>query len=275
MPLEEAQLTEEVADLALGEAVARYMATLSAEEKAAAQPDLNRFMRWFGSQRPIGTLTPAEIENYAERISQSDVDYAKKLEIARLFLIAAKKQRWTKTNLATSLKLRKTRPRLRPAITQPKTATKVVLTPEGHAELKAELEALKIRRLELIEEIRRAAADKDFRENVPFHAAREQKGHVEGRIMELEETLKVAEITDSNSESSVRVNIGNTVVICDIATGEEHRYMLVSPREVDLSKGKISSVSPIGQALVGKSEGDTAEVIAPAGKLKFRIKRVE
>jgi transcription elongation factor GreA len=149
------------------------------------------------------------------------------------------------------------------------------LTQEGYASLEKELAELKGRRFQLIEEIRRAAADKDFRENVPFHAAREAKGHVDGRIMELEATLKSARILDAAEDTSLHITIGHTILLCDLSSGEECRYMLVSPREVDLAKGRISSASPIGRAVIGKSEGETAEVAAPAGKTQYRIKRIE
>jgi transcription elongation factor GreA len=268
-------LTEEVGELNLGEATSRYLATLSAEEKTATQADINRFTRWFGSQRPITSLTAPEIENYAERMSQSDTDYIKRLETAKLFLTAAKKAKWTKTNFATNLKIRKTKTRSKASTKPGIHAKKVVLTAEGHEELKAELVNLKNQRLEVIEEIRKAAADKDFRENVPYHAAREQKGHIEGRISELEETLKLAETMDGNNHNSMRVAIGNTVIICDLITGEEMKCVVVNPREVDMMRGKISYVSPIGQAIMGKCEGETAEVSAPLGKLKYHIKHIE
>jgi transcription elongation factor GreA len=269
-------LTEEVADLSLGEAAKRFLATISAEERTNSQADINRFTRWFGSQRPISSLTAAEVENYAERMSQSDSDYTRKLENVKVFLTAAKKVKWTKTNFATSLKTRKTKSKNQTRSTKTiTTINRVVLTEEGHAELKAELINLQNQRLEVIEEIRKAAADKDFRENVPFHAAREQKGHIEGRILELEETLKLAETMDGKNHNSIRITIGNTVVICDLTTGEEMKYMVVNPREVDLVRGKISYVSPIGQAIMGKSEGDTAEVSAPVGKIRYQIKHIE
>jgi transcription elongation factor GreA len=269
-------LTEEVGELSLGEAASRYLKELNAEERASIQADINRFTRWFGSQRQIASLSAAEIENYAERMSQSDTDYARRLEAAKAFLTAAKKAKWTKTNFATNLKIRKTKTH---SSTTGKNKLppkkKVVLTAEGHEKLKTELTNLKSQRLEVIEEIRKAAADKDFRENVPFHAAREQKGHIDGRIMELEETLKVAETVDGNNHTTLRATIGNTVILCDLSTGEECSYILVNPREVDLIKGKISYVSPIGQAVIGKCEGETAEVIAPVGKLIYQVKQIK
>jgi len=267
-------LIEEVGELNLGEAASRYLATLSTEERNSIQADINRFTRWFGSQKQMASLSAAEIENYAERMSQSDTDYVKKLETAKAFLTAAKKAKWTKINYATNLKIRKTKTHSNSNTKKRPPTKKVVLTAEGHEKLKAELSSLKNQRIEVIEEIRKAAADKDFRENVPFHAAREQKGHIEGRIMELEETLKIAETMDGNNHTSLRVAIGNTVVLCDTNTGEESCYILVNPREVDLIKGKISYVSPIGQALMGKCEGETAEVIAPVGKLVYQVKQI-
>ncbi len=267
-------MTEEVGELNLGEAASRYLATLSTEERNSIQADINRFTRWFGSQKQMASLSAAEIENYAERMSQSDTDYVKKIEAAKAFLTAAKKAKWTKINYATNLKIRKTKTHSNSNTKKRPPTKKVVLTAEGHEKLKAELSSLKNQRIEVIEEIRKAAADKDFRENVPFHAAREQKGHIEGRIMELEETLKIAETMDGNNHTSLRVAIGNTVVLCDTNTGEESCYILVNPREVDLIKGKVSYVSPIGQALMGKCEGETAEVIAPVGKLVYQVKQI-
>jgi transcription elongation factor GreA len=268
-------VTNEVADdISLGEAAKNFLASLTAEERAASQTDINRFVRWFGSQRPIAGLNAPEIENYSERLSQSDKDYSRRLEVVKAFLAGAKKFKWTKSNLGTNLKPRKTRSKTRATSSRPAPA-EVILTQEGHSQLVEELDGLKARRLQVTEDIRKAAADKDFRENAPLHAAREEKGHIEGRIMELEATLKAARIMDMAKEISIHVSIGKTVVVCDLSTGEEARYTLVSPREVDLVRGKISSVSPIGQALLGKREGQTCNVTAPVGTLRYKIKRVE
>jgi transcription elongation factor GreA len=268
-------LTNEVAEICLGDAASRFLATLTADEKASSQPDLNRFVRWFGSQRPLASLNAAEVENYAERLSLSDKDYSRKLEAVKTFLAGAKKAKWTKSNLGTSLKIRKSKTRAASTETRAAASDEVLLTPHGHAQLEAELAALKKQSMEVIEDIRRAAADKDFRENAPLHAAREEKGHIEGRIMELEATLKSARILDGTTRASVHVAIGNTVVLCDLNSNEEMRYTLVSTREVDLGLGKISCVSPIGQAVLGRSEGETCDVAAPVGRLRYRIKRVE
>jgi transcription elongation factor GreA len=150
-----------------------------------------------------------------------------------------------------------------------------LLTRQGYAELETELAALKSKRLDAIDEVRRAAADKDFRENVPLEAAREQRGQLEGRILKLEGTLKSAVVMDEKRNATLRVSIGDSVILRDLDSGKEMRYTLVSPREVDPTRGKVSSASPIGQAVIGRGQGEIVEVVAPAGKLRYQIKQVE
>jgi transcription elongation factor GreA len=261
-------------NLTLNEAAGHFLASLAPEEKAAVQPDIYGFVRWFGRECPIGDLTPAEVGNYAERLSVSDTDYMKKLEVIRSFLAYAKKAGWSKTNLATHLKAKKRQAKPK-SVPRPSASGPVVLTQEGYARLETELSALRSRRHEVIDEIRRAAADKDFRENVPLQAAREEHSHLEGRIIELEETLKSAVFIEQKAGAVVSVGIGDGVVVIDLESAEELHYTLVGPREVDLSRGLISSLSPLGQALLGKSPGSVVEITAPAGKLHYRIERIE
>jgi transcription elongation factor GreA len=141
--------------------------------------------------------------------------------------------------------------------------------------MKGELDNLKKRSRGLMGEIQRAAADKDFRENAPLHAAREERGHVEGRIKELEQTLKATTIIEEKKAPTKKSSIGDSMVVCDLTSGEECRYMIVDPREVNIAKGKISIASPLGKALLGRSDGETVEISAPAGKLRYQIKRIE
>jgi len=98
---------------------------------------------------------------------------------------------------------------------------------------------------------------------------------LEGRIRELEEALKLATIIDEKQSVTSKVGVGDSVILRDLATNEELRYMLVGPREVDPTRGKISNASPIGRAIVGRGEGEVVEVAAPAGKLRYEIKQIE
>ena len=149
------------------------------------------------------------------------------------------------------------------------------MTQQGYTELEAELATLQSKSSQAIDEIRRAAADKDFRENAPLQAAREQRGQLEGRIMELEETLKSALVIDEKRENTLTVSVGDSVILVNLNSGEELRYTLVSPREVDPAGGKISHVSPIGRAIIDRGQGEIVEVAAPVGKLRYQIKQVE
>ena len=260
-------------DINLGEAATRFLASLSPEERGAGQQEVYRFVRWYGRERPLAGLTAPEVANYAERLSLSDASYVKKLEVIRAFLIYAKKEGWSKTNLATQLKAKKGKTLVRASSRRVQSQT-VSLTEQGYAELKAELDTLKSRRLQAIDEMRRAAADKDFRENAPLEAAREQHGQLEGRIEELEETLKSASIVGREEKDKLKVDIGGSVILSDLASGEELRYTIVSPREVNPTQGKISSASPIGRALIGQGQGEVVEVVVPAGRLRYQIKQV-
>ena len=139
----------------------------------------------------------------------------------RAFLAYAKKAGWSQTNLATHLKTKKGKSGPAVAAGGRNQPEAVSLTQQRYDELKAELENLKKRSRELVGEIQRAAADKDFRENAPLHAAREERGHVEGRIKELEETLKAATIIEEKKEPALKSSIGDSIVLCDLASGEE------------------------------------------------------
>ncbi len=267
-------MSNDKSGLGLGESAAQFLAKLSSAEREISQPEVYRFVRWYGSEKPLAGLTAPEVASYAEQLSQSDTDYAKKLELIRAFLAYARKQGWSLTNLAAHLKTKKGK-------SGPQVAGRrgqreaVSLTRQKHEELKTELAGLKVKSRELIEDIRRAAADKDFRENAPLAAAREQRGHVEGRIKELEETMKMVTIIGEKREPTLKTSVGDTVLVSDLESGEEVRYMIVDPREVDPSKGKISMASPLGKGLIGRSHGDVVEISAPAGKLRYQLKSIE
>jgi transcription elongation factor GreA len=256
----------------LGEAASSFLASLTAEEGEQSQQAVYGFVRWYGAKRPLAQLTAHEVENYAERLPSAQANYSKNIEQLKAFLTYAKKRGWSQTNLATHLKARKTKARLpSPARRRPNTP----LTRQGYNELEAELAKLRNRRLEVIEEMRKAAADKDFRENAPLDAAREERGHIEGRIRELEETLKTAIIIDEKQKAGLKVSVGDSIILFDPDSGEELRYTIVSPREVDPTRGRISSNSPIGKAIIGRAQGETVEITAPLGKLRYQIKQIE
>jgi transcription elongation factor GreA len=257
----------------LGEAAERFLAHLPAKEREASQPEVYKFARWYGWERPFSQLAPPHVASYAEQLSVSDTDYGRKLVMVRSFLAHAKKAGWSLTNLATHLKTKKGK--TGPQGRGKRTMESVTLTRQKYDELVAELGNLKKRSQELVGEMRLAAADKDFRENAPLQAAREERGHVEGRLKELEEAVKTATIIEDRKEPGVKSGVGDSIVLKDLASNEELRYRIVDPREVDASKGKISIASPLGKGLIGKKTGDIIEITAPAGRLRYQITGIE
>jgi transcription elongation factor GreA len=261
----------------LGESVTLYLAKLTVKNREESQTEVFKFARWCGWDRSFSQLAGPAVAGYAETINISDLDYEKKFNTLRGFLAHAKKAGWSQTNLSTHLKSKKGK-----SGSAAKKAGKnagqpevVSLTQERYDEMKAELENLKKRSTGLMGEIQRAAADKDFRENAPLHAAREERGHVEGRVKELEYSIKYAKIIDENKGNSVKSTIGDCILVCDLGNNEECRYTIVDPREVNVAKGKISIASPLGKALLGRADGDTIEINVPAGKLRYQIKKIE
>ena len=258
----------------LGEAASRFLAKLPAQERGVSQQEIYKFVRWYGWERPLAGLSAPEVGKYAEQLSQANTDYVRKLELIRGFLVYAKKEGWSNDNLAIHLKARRGKTRVRPS-SRRDTSKPISLTQQGHDELKAELTALLNKRTRVIEDMRRAAADKDFRENAPLDAVKEERGHLEGRIMALEETLKSAVIIDGRREDTSRVTVGDSIVLQDLTSGEELSYTLVSPKEVDPTRGKISGASPVGKATIGKAQGEIVEVTVPAGRLRYQIKHID
>jgi transcription elongation factor GreA len=150
---------------------------------------------------------------------------------------------------------------------------KVPMTVEGATRLKAELQRLKtVDRPEIIRAIAEARSHGDISENADYDAAKERQGFIEGRIATVEEKLANAQVIDPASlDAGGRVVFGATVELADANTDERAVYQIVGDDEADIKHGKISVSSPIARALIGKAEGDTADVQAPGGVRSYEI----
>ena len=257
------------------EAVGQYTGTIKAQEDhEELERELYRFVNWCGIDRPISQLSPPEIGEYSDRLAGTGTrpQAAEHLQIVRQFLTFARKKGLVEANLAMHVRVR--RPRGRPG-RQTGAPESASLTKEGHAELVAQLERLKEERTAVALEIQKAAADKDVRENAPLEAAREQSGHIESRIRSIEDTLKSAVIIDSSHpEPTETVRLGSRVSVDDLTAGRKASYTLVHRTEANALEGRISDISPLGKALVGRSVGHEVEVETPRGKTRFRILEV-
>jgi len=149
----------------------------------------------------------------------------------------------------------------------------IPITARGAERLKAELQRLKaVDRPMVIQAIKEAREKGDLSENAEYDAARERQGFIEGRILELEGKLGSLQIIDpATVDAGGRVVFGATVELEDASSGEVVKYQIVGDDEADIKSGMISVSSPIARALIGKTEGDIAEVLAPAGKRSYEI----
>ena len=151
------------------------------------------------------------------------------------------------------------------------------ITLKGAQRLREELEHLKSdKRPKVIAAIAEAREHGDLKENAEYHAAREEQGFIEGRIKQLEGELSHAEIIDiSKLNAGSKIVFGATVVLADVETDEEKKYQIVGDLEADIKLGLIAISSPVARALIGKNEGDTVAIAAPAGQREYEIVSVE
>ena len=149
----------------------------------------------------------------------------------------------------------------------------IPITTRGAEKLKAELHRLKtVDRPAVINAIAEARAQGDLSENAEYDAAKDRQGFIEGRIQEIESKLAAAQVIDPSSlDAGGKVVFGATVELEDEESGEKVRYQIVGEDEADLKLGLINVSSPIARALIGKEEGDTAEVQAPGGVRRYEI----
>ena len=147
------------------------------------------------------------------------------------------------------------------------------MTVMGAQRLKAELQRLKtIERPSVIQALAEARSHGDLSENADYDAAKERQGFLEGRIAEVESKLANAQIIEpSEIEADGSIMFGATVDLEDLSSGLRVAYQIVGDDEADIKHGKVSVSSPIARALIGRGEGDTAEVQAPGGTRQYEV----
>lgn len=152
---------------------------------------------------------------------------------------------------------------------------KLPMTSSGFDRLHDELKRLKtVERPAVIRAIEVAREHGDLSENAEYHAARERQSFIEGRLAELEDKIRRAEIIDVSKLSGDTVKFGATVTLADEDTDEESKYQIVGADESDISAGLLSITSPLARALIGKSVGDSVEVNTPGGARSYEIIKI-
>lgn len=153
---------------------------------------------------------------------------------------------------------------------------RVPITSDGYERLKIELQRLqREERPAVIKAIEEARGHGDLSENAEYEAAKNKQSLIEGRIQDLCQKLAECEVIDTSGESNGKAVFGSKVVMEDLASGDVVTYTLVGPYEADVQLGTISVTSPIGKALIGKSEGDEVRVQTPGGLKTFEVLEIQ
>ena len=152
---------------------------------------------------------------------------------------------------------------------------RIPITREGLERLKAELSHLEgVERPQNIRAIEEARGHGDLSENAEYHAAKERQSFLDGKINELKTIIGKSEVLEVENGPANRVVFGRTVLLYDLKAEEEVRYQLLGPYESDPENGKISVISPLGQALIGKEVGEEVSVKTPGGIQEFEIMEI-
>ena len=148
----------------------------------------------------------------------------------------------------------------------------VILTPNGHAKLKEEIEHLStVKRREVAERIKQAREFGDIAENSEYDDAKNEQAMLEHRIAMLEERLKAARVIEKRDVKTDVVSVGTVVRLRDVDAKETIEYTIVGSAEANPAEQKLSNESPVGRAIIGRKKGETVEVVAPRGSLKYKI----
>ena len=152
----------------------------------------------------------------------------------------------------------------------------VILTPEGFEKLKQEIETLRtVKRREVAERIRIAREFGDIQENAEYDDAKNEQALLEHRIATLEDRLRNARVIEKGEITTDVVSIGSMVRLRDVDAKKTFEYHIVGSAEANPAENKLSNESPVGRAIIGKKKGETVEVTAPRGALKFKILEIK
>ena len=234
---------------------------------------VTRFISWAGGERDIRDLTAHQMTLYQDAQGSNVADLSQRLLPVKAFFAYAKKRSWLDNNLGIHLRVKKAQ-RAAEAV-QAGAEEAVEMTAEGLQLAKTELERLRAERPRIAKQLEEAMADKDFRENAPLDAARDQQAHVEARIRDLEHDIAHAVVSSRRGTADGGAHLGSTLTVTNLVSNRTVQYTLVGQNEVDAGAGRISNASPVGRALIGSQAGDNVQVVTPSGTIGFRVDEVE
>tara|TARA_B100000941_G_scaffold87542_1_gene60542 strand:+ start:1635 stop:2519 length:885 start_codon:yes stop_codon:yes gene_type:complete len=265
--------TENISEInSLSDAFQFYVKTSSRKLNNTAQQEIGRMVRWLGPDRSVETITPSEIGVYSDEFAKRSSTDTSPQKVAHIkkFLTFLRSSELTNSNLASHLRMKKSNVGKITKRLEDSKVQQINLTEAGYKDYEKQLKDFKSERPQLAEEVRRAAADGDIRENAPLDAAREKIEMVNSKIFEIESILKIANIID-NTSGGDRIVIGSKVSVKNHNNNNNYDYQLVEANEANPLLGKISSVSPVGSAILGRRMGDEVTVSTPGGEQIYTI----
>ena len=252
------------------EALNHFESSLALEpEKARIEvPVVAKFVAFLSNERPMNEVRATEVSSYVREQTDRSAEH---IEPLRAFLAYASRLAFTDENLVPALHLGPNAGGGRGRNASNEFGGNAYhVTLDGLKRLELQIQGEKSRRPEIAQKVHDAMADKDFRENAPLDAARDEQAHLEARIRDLEGRLRNAVIIDEQSKGG-RANVGSVVTLLNLNANREQVFTLVSAIEVDPANGKISVASPMGVAMMNRSVGDEVTVSAPSGPMTFRV----
>ena len=268
-----------------------YTNRMRKSRKETIKNDLSSFIQWLTISLEnksydensnleninLNIIEPFFIEQYVKitNLKHSNQNASKKLTVARDYLNYIHTEGFTESNLGNHIRNKKGR---RSGSVSLKSKVHegdlVEISKEYHDSLEKELNVKYKEREDVVVDINKAAADKDFRENAPLEAAREKQGLIESQIKTIEETLRKSVIfnTKRSNKKNKIAQIGSKVTL--EKENKRTKINLVASPEADVNLSKISLQSPLGKALLGKGENDHVTISAPAGEIKYKIVKV-
>lgn len=265
---------ETLSPATLKEAFDEYMKSLKPDQQHAQEAYIRRCVEHFGDQTPISTLTGSRVELFAEsQIRASDPNAQDRVNALKQYFQFIRKRGYAVENFGIHIRVRRpTGSRGRGANQVRIEEALVEMTPDGLEGRKQRLAELQSHRPDVLRAIATAREDKDFRENAPLQAAREELGMIDGEIKQLEHDIKYAVVVDSTSNDVSAM--GSRVTVTRDGRAQE-TFTLVGAREANWKERKISVDSPVGKGLLGKRVGDEIEVPTPNGSSSYRIDGID
>ena len=257
------------------EAITEYVMSVPDEKKRTIHPELTKFARWIGATNTLTSLRPSNVSPYSETFGTSASETNKqRVAAVKDFLNYAKKKGYIDISLAPHIRVRKPTLNAVRGTAMRRRTSEVQITRQGYDEMVNRLEVLRRETVRLADEIERAAASGDVRENSPLEAARENQGMVLAQINRLESTLKVATIIEESERVNDQVQIGSWVTLEKGGSDINVDYQVVAANEANPLRNKISDISPLGSAILGSKIGDEVTVKAPAGDQQFTVSAI-